>query len=504
MKDVAEEEGPKPLEVDYLVIGAGVRGLAFVDALLTQAEAMRRKLVVAVVEERDMPGGHWNDVYTFARLHQPGVYYGVPSRSFGMYEKAVRREPAHRPKLEEVLSYYADLVEDLESAGKVRFFPMCYASADGSKITSRTDKDKSWQVIVKCKVVNSAYLGVESPQIRPPPFSAEAGALLVPPGWITTMRRPYPKYVVIGAGRTGIDTVTWLISRGVRAERIHWVVPRDAWFFSREAFEPSKVGRTWKTFLQLASAQSTLTHLCLALEKAGIWCRVDQGRWPETFHGAFVSEEELEYLRRVESVVRMGHVKHVAIDAVHLEAGTYATGPDTLHIDCAGSWETSSPRPVPVWAGKSVTLQQVQEVAGMAGGFNVPFAAAFIGFVEALLPGNEKDKNDLCTAARLPDGVAGWFEAQLHSLQCKALWEHEAVAKWLQRTSLSFFASMTHQELQEIAGEAARPLRIRAARNLEVLLWNDARSDALHGDSSPAITPWTAGGSGGVGIGDNE
>ena len=44
---------------DYVVVGAGAAGLAFVDSLVDHAADVR----VTVVDRRDAPGGHWRDAY---------------------------------------------------------------------------------------------------------------------------------------------------------------------------------------------------------------------------------------------------------------------------------------------------------------------------------------------------------------------------------------------------------------------------------------------------------
>ncbi len=62
------------IETDYLVIGAGALGMAFVDALMDAAETD-----VVLVDRRHQPGGHWNDAYPFVRLHQPSACYGLNS-----------------------------------------------------------------------------------------------------------------------------------------------------------------------------------------------------------------------------------------------------------------------------------------------------------------------------------------------------------------------------------------------------------------------------------------
>ena len=66
------------IETDYLVVGAGASGLAFVDALIHRAD-----VDVVMIDRRDRPGGHWLSAYPFVRLHQPSVTYGVDSRELG-------------------------------------------------------------------------------------------------------------------------------------------------------------------------------------------------------------------------------------------------------------------------------------------------------------------------------------------------------------------------------------------------------------------------------------
>src|SRR5690349_18244659 len=75
---VAEGARVHELETDYLVVGAGASGMAFVDSLLSSSASE-----VVLVERRHRPGGHWLDAYPFVRLHQPSAYYGVNSRVLG-------------------------------------------------------------------------------------------------------------------------------------------------------------------------------------------------------------------------------------------------------------------------------------------------------------------------------------------------------------------------------------------------------------------------------------
>ncbi len=54
----------RPLvETDYLVVGAGALGMAFVDSLVESSDAD-----VVMVDRRHLPGGHWLDPYPFVQL----------------------------------------------------------------------------------------------------------------------------------------------------------------------------------------------------------------------------------------------------------------------------------------------------------------------------------------------------------------------------------------------------------------------------------------------------
>jgi cation diffusion facilitator CzcD-associated flavoprotein CzcO len=48
---------------DYLIIGSGAVGMTFADQLLTDTNAN-----IVILDRHHMPGGHWNDAYSFVRL----------------------------------------------------------------------------------------------------------------------------------------------------------------------------------------------------------------------------------------------------------------------------------------------------------------------------------------------------------------------------------------------------------------------------------------------------
>ena len=66
------------IEADYLLIGAGAMGMAFIGTLVSEMEAR-----VVLVDRDHQPGGHWTTAYPFVRLHQPSAFYGVNSLNLG-------------------------------------------------------------------------------------------------------------------------------------------------------------------------------------------------------------------------------------------------------------------------------------------------------------------------------------------------------------------------------------------------------------------------------------
>src|SRR5687768_12937780 len=120
----------REIVTDYLVVGAGASGMAFVDALVAGSGAK-----VVMVDRRHRPGGHWLDAYPFVRLHQPSPNYGVNSRALGhdrIDESGPNAGFYERATAAEICDYFNRVLhEDMLPSGRVRFFGMSdYRGAD--------------------------------------------------------------------------------------------------------------------------------------------------------------------------------------------------------------------------------------------------------------------------------------------------------------------------------------------------------------------------------------
>ena len=123
------------LEADYVVIGSGAVGMSFVDVILAESDAS-----VIMVDRRAHPGGHWNDAYSFVRLHEPSDFYGVNSTGLGRGMKDVRGPNAGMYELasgDEVRSYFDRVMHDtFLPTGRVQFLPMSEYHGEGQVTSS--------------------------------------------------------------------------------------------------------------------------------------------------------------------------------------------------------------------------------------------------------------------------------------------------------------------------------------------------------------------------------
>ena len=148
---------------------------------------------------------------------------------------------------------------------------------------------------------------------------------------------------MVGAGKTGMDACIWLLQNGVAPARIRWIMPRDAWMLDRAGFQPGaenferSIGDIIGQFEAIAEATS-IPDLFERLEDRGLLVRIDKSVEPTMYRCAVVSQAELGQLRRVEDVVRLGHLQAVEFEQRSFwDHGALHADPDTLYVDCSAS-----------------------------------------------------------------------------------------------------------------------------------------------------------------------
>ena len=476
MCDLNFGEVMRQLKADYLVVGSGAMGMAFVDEIISDTDSS-----VIIVDRHHQPGGHWNNAYPYVRLHQPSAFYGVNSKPLGsntidatgwnkgLFELATNSE---------VCAYFDQVMQQrFLPSGRVQYFPMCEFdwNTDSPSFASLLSGD-AYQVEAG-KVVDATYMNVTVPSMRPPPYQVDEGVHCLPPNQLPELAGQFDRYMVIGAGKTGMDACLFLLKNGVTPDHISWVMPRDSWIFDRAYIQPGvqfadAIAQNFAAQTEVSATATSLDDLLLKVAETGFIMRFDDNVWPTMWRCATVTQAELAQLRKIKNVIRQGRVTAISAHEVILQEGTVPTSNRTVHIDCSA--DGLERRPVlPVFSGARITLQSVRTCQQV-------FSAAFIGHVEALyddeIPADEALKNELCTPVPHPDDNRDFVRCNLANNNNAARWAAEpGLSEWLLHARLDGFSSVdTLPDLSDPEVQARqaqfREVAQQAAANMQRIL----------------------------------
>ena len=415
------------LEADYLVVGAGAMGMAFTDALVEHADVR-----VVMVDRRHGVGGHWLDAYPFVRLHQASAFYGVPSTLLGdgsVQQTGPETGLHERATAPEICAYYSGVRDRMVASGKVTFHPSCDYLGDNrfrSLVSGR-----EYEVGGAARVVNGRYLSPEIPARTPPPFGVADGTRVIPVNDLVKLGGAPSQYVVVGSGKTATDACIWLLGNGVDPDAICWVRPRDPWMLNRAVVQPDAVIFTGLAadIMEAATEATSPDDMFLRMEERGVMLRIDRSVTPTMAKTPTLAQWELELLRTIENVVRLGHIRQVDGTRMVLDQGEVAIARDAVVVHCAAAGLRYPPM-VPIWGAEGITLQPVRT------GFPC-FGAALAGYVEAVL-GDDAEKNRFCPPSPYSDTPTDWGRMQVFGgLANQAFASHPDLKSWSDQVSLN-------------------------------------------------------------------
>ncbi|XVQ09540.1 hypothetical protein ACQP1W_44620 [Spirillospora sp. CA-255316] len=449
---------------DYLVVGAGASALAFVDSVYHETEA-----TFTIVDRRDMPGGHWNDAYPFVQLHQPAWMYGVASLPFGSLEvEQVGPNCGLTPLASgpQVAAHFYQFMHDtLLPSGRVKYLPLTEWRGDGRCVSLLSGETT---VVEADTLVDATLMEAIIPLTHTPSFEVAPGAVCVPPNSLARVAPQHEHFAVLGAGKTAMDVVIWLLTNGARPDQVTWARPRDAWLFCRETFQPGaaflrSMAQLLARRYEAAASATSIDDLAMRLEEAGTFCRLDARVFPEMFHGATVSPLELSMAREVADVVRAGHVKAVEPDRLVLEGGVHPLPAETLVIDCTAAGLGKNVGVIePVFSPGRIALQMIRQ-------YQPTFSSALIGHIEATIP-DEAERARLTRVTPMTDTVADWVAGELTTIANQAAWAANPVVQAWQATCRLDVASTWNPDNPSVDAQAAvASFRARvpaAAKNL--------------------------------------
>ncbi len=426
------------LETDYLIVGAGAMGMAFADTLLSETDAR-----MIIVDRHGKPGGHWNAAYPFVRLHQPASFYGVASRELSQGKKdeiGLNKGLMDLSTGPEVSAYFDDVMRQrFLPSGRVAYHPMCEWQGDGVFTSSLSGE--RFKVSYK-KLVDATLLTAQVPSEHTPPFEIADGVRFMPPNGLASLRDKPAGYVVIGGGKTAVDSCLFLLENGAKPDDIRWIIPRDAWMMLRENAQPlpeyfERVFGTQAAYMQAMAEASDIENMFTRLEACGYVARLDKDVRPEMFHAATISEPELEKLREVKNIIRMGHVQALEENRIVLSGGEIETSPDHLHIDCsagiarlAKDWVTPK-----VFEGnviRPVTIRSYMPV----------FSGSMIAYLDAHYD-DEDEKNRLAQPVQIPNTLEDFVTMTLGAMMNQFNWSQDkALRAWIRDNRLDGFSKL--------------------------------------------------------------
>ena len=242
------------------------------------------------------------------------------------------------------------------------------------------------------------------------------------PAWEGTTSQ----YVVVGSGKTATDACVWLLGRGVDPDAICWVRPRDPWMLNRSLIQPDPaiyLGMVAE-MMRLAAEARSLPELFGQLEDAGIMLRIDRSVTPTMAKAPTLGRWELDLLRSIAHVVRLGHIRVARRGRLDLEEGSVAVADDALVVNCAADGLKNPPL-VPIWGPEVITLQPVRA------GFPC-FGAALAGYVEATRV-DDAEKNRLCPPSSYGNSLTDWARMNVRGARNTAAFSAEPDIKAVDR-----------------------------------------------------------------------
>jgi hypothetical protein len=296
------------------------------------------------------------------------------------------------------------LDEQLVPSGQVEFHPNCEYLSDGSFV-SRVSGER-YQAGPDCRIVDARYLAPEIPATTPPPFTVADGVRALPVNELPMLETAPKEFVIVGSGKTATDACVWLLEGGVDPDSICWVRSREPWMFDRAVLQPDPavfIGMAAE-IMEAASAASSPDDLFLRMEAAGVMLRIDPAVTPTMAKTPTLAHWELDQLRSIERVVRLGHIRGIEPGRIQLDDGDAAIHRNAVVVHCAASGLQYPPL-VPIWGDEAITIQPVRA------GFPC-MAAALIGYVEATRE-DDAEKNRVCPPSPLSNTPTDWALMQV-------------------------------------------------------------------------------------------
>jgi hypothetical protein len=170
------------------------------------------------------------------------------------------------------------------------------------------------------------------------------------------------------------------------------------------------------------------------LEGCSNLLRLDPAVRPTMYRCANVTKTELQQLRRIGDIVRMGRVQRIEPGKVVLDHGAITVDGSALYVDCSADGLEKRP-PATVFDGNAITFQSVR-------GCQQVFSCGLIAHVEAAY-GDDETRNRLCRPVPHPNTDIGWLTTTLAEHRNQISWFSDGeLMEWLGNARLDLMRHM--------------------------------------------------------------
>ena len=165
--------------------------------------------------------------------------------------------------------------------------------------------------------------------------------------------------------------------------------------------------------------------------------RIDRSVTPAMAKTPTLARWELDKLRTIEHVVRLGHVRGIDRETISCARGAVALPAGALVVHCAAPG-LRYPAPAPIWSARGITIQNVRA------GFPC-FGAALVGYVEATRD-DAAEKNRLCPPTPYSNTPPDWCAMQVLGARASAAFGAQADIKaWADTVALNPARTPPHE-----------------------------------------------------------
>ncbi len=341
---------------DYLVVGAGATGLCFIDVMLRYT-----KKTIILVDKNNEPGGHWSNYYPYVKLHQNPSTYGV--ESIPLKDDSGKSIKEHFKKALETFTKYPNFT-----------------------YLFNTEIDLSNIKIPHTILVDARYLEVKKLKNK---------WNISTPWNLKLINKPH---IVIGGGKTGMDTCIWLIKHKIK---VKWIVSHHAYWLIKEKIK--NLGNIPNSIFLLKIKKFIINKLnptfSLSLDNRFY----SSSNKPTRYKCAIVNKEEYNIIKNIE-IINNGYVTKKINNTLYFENNESIDFGDVIFVNCI---QNGCPikNTVPIFQKNKIILQPIILCQSC-------FSATCIAKMEAL--NSKLDIIPIKYPKTPKDGIYGYSESEIN------------------------------------------------------------------------------------------